>query len=149
MSLARPERMRALLIICTVASSLGAVLGYLIGYGLWSTVGAPLVDLYGYQDSFAAYQRLIDEWGVSIIVAKALTPVPFKIAAIAAGVAAMNPLSFMIATILGRALHFAMLAGLILIFGARIMTLVARYERPFAVISLLVLIGLGFACYLR
>jgi membrane protein YqaA with SNARE-associated domain len=149
MSLARPERMRALLIICTVASSLGAVLGYLIGYGLWSTVGAPLVDLYGYQDSFAAYQRLIDEWGVSIIVAKALTPVPFKIAAIAAGVAAMNPLSFMIATILWRALHFAMLAGLILIFGARIMTLVARYERPFAVISLLVLIGLGFACYLR
>jgi len=149
MTLFRPERVRLLLVICTIASSLGAALGYLIGYGLWSVIGAPLVEFYGYTAGFAAYQRLVDNWGVWIIVAKAFTPLPFKIAAIAAGVAAMDPVSFMVAVILGRALHFVMVGGLLMLCGGRILALIARYERPFAVISVLVLIGLFVAFHLR
>jgi membrane protein YqaA with SNARE-associated domain len=147
MVLFRPERLRLLLVICTVASSLGATVGYMIGYGLWSVIGAPLIEFYGYADGFAAYQRLIGDWGVWII-AKAFTPLPFKIAAIAAGVAAMDPVSFMIASIFGRALHFAMVGTLLMLFGGRILTLVARYEKPFAVISILVLVGLVVAFHL-
>src|SRR4029077_10814040 len=113
-------------------SSLGAAVGYMIGYGLWSVIGAPLIEFYGYADGFAAYQRLVDNWGVWIIIAKAFTPLPFKIAAIAAGVAAMNPVSFMVATILGRTLHFAMVGALLVLCGGRILALLARYERPFA-----------------
>jgi membrane protein YqaA with SNARE-associated domain len=142
MILFRPERLRSLLVICTVASSLGAAVGYLIGYGLWSVIGAPLIDFYGHADGFAAYQRLIANWGVWIIIAKAFTPLPFKIAAIAAGVAAMDPVSFMLASIFGRALHFAMVGGLLMLFGGRILALVARYEKPIAVISILVLVVL-------
>ena len=47
----------ALSLICTVASSLGAVVGYVIGYGLWGLVGARLVELYGQGEGFTAYQR--------------------------------------------------------------------------------------------
>jgi len=46
MALVRPKQIWALSLICTIASSLGAVVGYVIGYGLWSLVGAGLVDLY-------------------------------------------------------------------------------------------------------
>jgi membrane protein YqaA with SNARE-associated domain len=148
MILFRPERLRSLLVICTVASSLGAGVGYLIGYGLWSVIGAPLIDFYGHADGFAAYQRLIANWGVWIIIAKAFTPLPFKIAAIAAGVAAMDPVSFMLASIFGRALHFAMVGGLLMLFGGRILALVARYEKPIAVISILVLVVLVVAFHL-
>jgi membrane protein YqaA with SNARE-associated domain len=148
MILFRPERLRSLLVICTVASSLGAAVGYLIGYGLWSVIGAPLIDFYGHADGFAAYQRLIANWGVWIIIAKAFTPLPFKIAAIAAGVAAMDPVSFMLASIFGRALHFAMVGGLLMLFGGRILALVARYEKPIAVISILVLVVLVVAFHL-
>ncbi len=148
MSLMRPERMRFLMVVCTVASSLGAVLGYLIGYELWGIVGARLVEFYGYGQSFAAYQDLVARWGMPIIIAKAFTPFPFKIAAIAAGVGAMNPWYFMAATIAGRALHFAMLAALLTIFGARITALVARYERPLAIASVVVVIGIVVAFYL-
>ena len=149
MSLTRPERTRFLMLVATIASSLGALLGYLIGYELWSAIGARLVEFYGYQHSFAVYQRLVDHWGMAIIIAKAFTPFPFKIAAIAAGVAAMNPWSFVAATIVGRALHFTMLAVLLTIFGARVMALVARYERRLAIASLVVAIGIALACYLR
>jgi membrane protein YqaA with SNARE-associated domain len=146
MVLVRPERLRFLVVICILASSLGAAAGYVIGYALWSAVGAPLVEFYGYADGFAAYQRVVNEWGVWIIIAKAFTPIPFKIAAIAAGVGAMDPWVFMTAAAFGRALHFAMMAALLSFFGARMMALVVRYERPLAVISVLVLIGC-FAVY--
>ena len=130
-------------------SSLGAVAGYLIGYGLWSIIGLPMVEFYGYEAAFTAYQHMVEDWGFWFIIAKAFTPLPFKIAAIAAGVAAMNPVTFMIAAVLGRSLHFAMVGALLVLFGDRILTLAARYERPAAVIAVLVLIGLFVFFHLR
>jgi len=142
MALLRPERLRRLLVVCTIASALGAAVGYLIGCWLWELIGAPLVELYGYHDAFVSYQSLVGEWGVWIIVAKAFTPIPFKIAAIGAGVAGMNPVAFMVAAVLGRALHFAMVGVAISLFGDRFMAAVERYERHFAVAGML---GLAIA----
>lgn len=141
MCLMRPERIRFLLVLCTAASALGALFGYLIGYELWSVIGARLVAFYGYEQAFATYQGLFARWGMAIIIVKGFTPIPFKIAAIAAGVAAMNPLSFIVAAIVGRALHFAMLGWLLTMFGGRLAEFVARYERRLAILSLLVVIG--------
>src|SRR5260370_25460834 len=148
MVLLRPERVYFLLAVCTLASSLGAVAGYLIGYELWSIIGLPLIEFYGYEAAFASYQHMVEDWGFWFIIAKAFTPLPFKIAAIAAGVAAMNPLSFMIAAVLGRALHFSLVGTLLVLYGDRILTLAARYERPFAVIAALLLIRLFVAFHL-
>jgi len=149
MALLRPERIKAFLLICVVGSSLGAILGYAIGYGLWSSVGLPMVELYGYTENFAAYQRLVAEWGVAVIIVKAFTPVPFKIAAIAAGIAAMDPFAFMFATIVGRALHFAMVGAVLVFCGPRIMAFVTRYERPFVLGSLLALIVAAIVFHFR
>ena len=140
MALLRPERLKSFLLICLAGSSLGAILGYVIGYALWSTVGLPLVELYGYADQFATYQTLVAQWGVCVIIAKAFTPVPFKIAAIAAGIAAMDPLAFIFATVVGRALHFAMVGAVLVLCGPKIMAFVARYERPFMLASVVVLV---------
>lgn len=149
MALLRPERIKALLLICVVGSSLGAILGYVIGYGLWSSIGLPMVELYGYTENFAAYQRLVAEWGVAVIIVKAFTPVPFKIAAIAAGIAAMDPFAFMFATIVGRTLHFAMVGAVLVFCGPRIMAFVTRYERPFLLGSLLALIVAAIVFHFR
>jgi membrane protein YqaA with SNARE-associated domain len=149
MALVRPKQIWALSLICTVASSLGAIFGYLIGYGLWSLVGAPLVELYGYGNGFTAYQHLIEKWGVWIIIAKSLTPVPFKIIAIAAGVAAMSPTAFLASAVAGRALHFAIVATLIALCGDRVMLLLSKYGRALAIISLLGLIAIAIVQHLR
>ena len=149
MALARPNDVWRLSIVCTIASALGAVLGYVIGYGLWSVIGAPLVELYGHAEAFASYQRLVEEWGVWIVIGKAFTPIPFKFMAIAAGVAQMNPVVFMIVAVVGRALHFAMVAVLIVWLGDRMMNLFAKYERPAIIISVLVLIGLVLYFHFR
>ena len=75
MALVRPKQICSLSLVCAVASSLGAVVGYVIGYGLWGLIGARLVDLYGCGEGFIAYQHLIEKWGVWIIIAKSLTHV--------------------------------------------------------------------------
>jgi membrane protein YqaA with SNARE-associated domain len=149
MALLRPERIKAFLLICIIGSSLGAILGYVIGYWLWSSIGLPMVEFYGYTENFAAYQRMVAEWGVLVIIAKAFTPVPFKIAAIAAGIAAMDPFAFMFATVVGRALHFVMVGAVLVLCGPKIMALVTRYERPFVIISILVLIALVIIFHFR
>lgn len=149
MALLRPQRLRRLLITGTVFSSLGAVFGYLIGYWLWDLIGAPLIDFYGYRDAFAAYQNMVGAWGVWIIIAKAFTPIPFKVAAIGAGVAAMDPAKFMVATVLGRALHFMMVGAAIMLFGERVMAMVERFERQFAIVSVLGLAAVAVAFALK
>ena len=65
------------------------------------------------------------------------------------GVAAMPPVSFMIAVLLARGAHFAVFGTLLVLYGGKVLALVARYERPFAVISVLVVIGLAVAYHLR
>ena len=149
MALLRPERIKALLLICILGSSLGAILGYVIGYSLWSSIGLPMVEFYGYTEKFAAYQRMVAEWGVLVIIVKAFTPIPFKIAAIAAGIAAMDPFAFMFATVVGRALHFVMVGALLVLCGPKIMAWVTRYERPFVIVSILVLIALVIIFHFR
>ena len=121
MVLLRPERAYFLLAICIVASTLGAVVGYLIGFWLWSIIGLPMVEFYGYEAAFTAYQHMVEDWGFW----------------------------FIIAAVLGRALHFAMVGTLLVLYGGKILAVVARYERPFAVISVLVLIGLFVAFHMR
>ena len=149
MALVRPDRLRLLLAVCTLSSSLGAAVGYLIGYALWTTIGAPLVQLYGYPDQVATFQLVVQDWGVWIIIGKAFTPIPFKIAAIGAGLAGMPLTLFMVAAVLGRALHFAMLGALIVLCGARLTKLVTRYERPLAVVSVVAVIALAVIYHLR
>src|SRR5438477_5722666 len=71
MALLRPERIKALLLICIVGSSLGAILGYVIGYSLWSSVGLPMVEFYGYAENFNAYQRMVVAWGGLVSIGEA------------------------------------------------------------------------------
>ena len=149
MVLMQPKRIWWLLTLCTLGSTFGAAVGYLIGYFLWTAIGAPIVEFYGHMDGYLVFRHWVEEWGPWIIIGKALTPIPFKIAAIAAGAAEMNPVVFMLASFVGRALHFAMVALLLFFFGARVMVLVARYERPLAVASALALVGLAVVWALK
>jgi membrane protein YqaA with SNARE-associated domain len=149
MILMRPERMRLLVIVCTIASTLGAAVGYLIGSTLWRVIGQPLIEMYGYVDAFNTFQHWVAEYGFGIIVLKAFTPIPFKIAAIAAGAVAMDPSSFMLATVLGRGVHFAMVAALLVFCGPRLMVLISRYERKAIIACLLLVVALVVAFHFR
>jgi membrane protein YqaA with SNARE-associated domain len=149
MLLIRPERSLLLCTVCVVASSAGALVGYGIGYFAWTAVGQTLVEIYGQADNFRRYQNLVEDWGVWIIIAKSFTPIPFKFIAIAAGVASMNLWTFTVAAVLGRRLHFAIVAALVRLLGSRLLQLIERYHRWFVALGLLSAALLGIAWSLR
>ncbi len=149
MLLLRPSRLLLLTASCIVASSAGALVGYAIGHLAWATFGETLVEMYGQADNFARYRQIVADWGVWIIIAKSFTPIPFKFIAIAAGLASMNLAVFTLAVVIGRTVHFAIIAILVALFGQRVLRLAAGYERVLVAFGLLTVVGLGIVWAVR
>ena len=117
MALARPDRAWRYATVCTAASVAGGVLGWMIGALLYDTVGQWLVSLYGYGAKVEAFREAYREWGAWIIVLKGMTPIPYKIVTIAAGVAKMDLLAFTGASVVARAMRFYLVAALLYFYG--------------------------------
>ncbi|MBC8240905.1 MAG: DedA family protein [Alphaproteobacteria bacterium] len=140
------QRQRALLIatICTVGSVLGGLLGYVIGFYLFDSIGQPILEFYGYGEKFASFQSRYNEWGVWIVLIAGLTPFPYKIITIASGVVGLSMPVFLIASIVARGLRFAIVAALLWRFGAPIRDFIERYLGLLFALFMVLLIG-GFA----
>ena len=149
MLLLRPDRWLKLSVACVVASSVGGLVGYGIGHFAWAAIGQSLVEMYGKTEHFHHYRHLVEKWGVLIIIAKSFTPIPYKFIAIAAGVASMNLWTFTIATVLGRALHFAIIAALTVLWGQQFLHLIEKYERWLVGLGVIAAIGFGVAYAIR
>ena len=127
MVLAQRARAFLLALNCTVASVLGGLLGYAIGYFLFETVGLPILEFYGYADRFAEFQGRYNEWGAWIVFIAGITPFPYKVITIASGVAALDVAVFIAASVIARGLRFFIVAGLLWAFGPVIQSFIERY----------------------
>ena len=117
MCLARPDRAFRYALICTIASVLGALLGYAIGFFLFETIGVFILDLYGLGEKFDVFKTEFNEQGWLIVLLAGFTPLPFKVISIAAGATAM-PLYVLIgAAIIARSARFFLVAALLWKFG--------------------------------
>ena len=103
--------------IATVSSVLGGLLGYAIGYYLYDAVGLPILKFYGKEHALDAFIAFVHDYGVPAVIIKGMTPIPYKIVTIAAGVAKMNIPAFIGASIVARAMRFYLVAGLLYFFG--------------------------------
>jgi membrane protein YqaA with SNARE-associated domain len=120
MVLAARDKAWRIAFVATVASVLGGLAGYGIGYFLYEAVGEPLVAFYGYADKFSAFQGYYNEWGAWIVGGAGLTPFPYKVITIASGVTALDPVVFTVASLVSRGLRFFIVAWLLWKFGAPI-----------------------------
>ena len=117
---ARPAIWLRAAIICSTGSLVGAAIGYGIGSGLMATVGEPIIGFYGAQQHWDQFVVLADTWGVWFLAAAAFTPIPFKVATIAAGAIELPFASFLAISLLGRSARFFLVAGILRLFGATI-----------------------------
>ena len=106
MVLADKSRAWSYAFICTLASVLGAILGYIIGRYLFEFIGTPILEAYSAQAAFEKFTGFYADWGFWIVIISAISFVPFKVATIASGVVAMEPIIFLVACIVGRAIRF-------------------------------------------
>jgi len=139
------ERRKAWLFagICTIASVLGGVFGYLIGYFLFETIGQPILNFYGYGAKFEDFAQRYNDYGAWIVFIAGLTPFPYKVITIASGVTQLNFFVFMVASLLARGLRFFAVAALLYWFGPPIKTFIEKYFGILTVVFVVLLIG-GF-----
>ena len=143
MVLAARRRAWLMAAVCTLASVAGGAAGYGIGYYLFEAVGRPLFEFYGYMDHFAAFREQFNEWGAWIVAGAGLTPFPYKVITIASGVTALDPVVFMVASVLSRAARFFLLAGLLWYFGTAIRAFIENHLGKLTVMFFALLLG-GF-----
>lgn len=117
MAMAKPQNAWRYALICTIASVLGGIVGYGIGYLLYDSVGQWLIRVYGLGDKLESFRALYQQHGHWIILIKGLTPIPYKLVTIASGLAAYDFFWFVVLSIITRGARFFILAGILHRFG--------------------------------
>lgn len=143
MVLAARERAWVIAGVCTIASVLGGMLGYYIGYALHQTVGQWIIAAYRMENGMAEFQAMFDRYGLWVILIKGMTPIPYKIVTIASGVAEFSLPVFIIASIATRGARFFMVAGLLYWFGEPIRAFIERRLTLVTTLFVVALVG-GF-----
>lgn len=126
--------------LATTASVLGGIAGYMIGYLLWDTIGAKLVDLLISQ---ATFQKVVHRYHVYqawAVLIGAFSPIPYKAVTISAGFCKLPLIPFIIYSIIGRGARFFMVAGAIYIWGAHIKLFIDKYFNYLVIAFTLILV---------
>lgn len=129
--------------LATVASVIGGAAGYAIGLFFFEAIGRPILQFYGKADSFASFAQWFNDYGVWILLIKGMTPFPYKVLTITAGVTGMPFLPFMLASVVARAMRFYLVAGLLYWFGEPIREFIEKRLSLVTTVFVVLLIG-GF-----
>jgi membrane protein YqaA with SNARE-associated domain len=143
MVLARPRDAWRLALIATIASVAGGYLGYAIGYFTFETIGRPILEFYHVMDRYDALKASFDQWGVWIIIAKGMTPFPYKLLTIASGALKFDLAAFTLASLVSRSLRFFLVAALLWWFGEPVREFIEKRLGLVTSLFLVALIG-GF-----
>ncbi len=137
---------------CTIASIMGALLGYSIGHYLWWTPAGEFTALANFffthlpsftHGTFFKIQALYSKYDFWIIFTAGFTPLPYKVFTVSAGAFNINLPMFIIASLVSRGARFFLVAGLIWMFGPQIKSFIDKYFNWLAIGFTVLLIG-GF-----
>jgi membrane protein YqaA with SNARE-associated domain len=126
MVLARRDKAWRIATICTLASVVGGLFGYMIGYFLWDAIGQQVMDFYGYASKMEDFAALYNEWGFWIVAGAGFTPFPYKVITIASGLTHLDLAVFMAASVISRGARFFLVAGLLWYFGPPIRVFIEK-----------------------
>jgi membrane protein YqaA with SNARE-associated domain len=122
LSLERPKRSFWYASVNTIASVLGAIAGYWIGYELWDSVGVKIVG----NVTPEIRQKLQDnQFGVTLLYS--FLPLPFKLITLGSGFMHMSLVTLLIASTLGRSARFFALGVVTFVYGPKAKVFIERH----------------------
>ncbi len=139
-------------LICTLGSLIGGIVGYGIGYWLWHAPGGEASALAQFffdhvpgfsEHKFETVRGLYEQYNFWIVFTAGFTPIPYKVITISAGVFHVPFPMFVLASLVGRAGRFFLVAALLHRYGAGITRFIDRWFNLLAV-GFTVLLLLGF-----
>ena len=129
--------------ISVVFSVLGGLFGYLLGALFFDFIGKWVIDFYGLQKQFASVTENLNDNAFVFVLLGALTPIPYKLVAIASGLVQLNFFTFFIASVVGRILRLGLVGGATYIVGPHALPMIRRH-----LLTLAYLLGFILLVYL-
>lgn len=163
--LSAPRKWWRIALVCTLSSVAGGLGGYAIGVYAWESIGQSivegllgltLVDVSGRPDiALPSYLvknfsellggtylfQVYDVWNAWIVGIFGLTPLPYKLVTITAGVARVDLGVFIIASILSRGFRFFLVALILRIIGTPAKSFIDKHFNLLTVLFTAALIG--------
>ncbi len=115
MGISNPDRVIWYALITTVASVLGAILGWIIGKKL----GRPVLRFIISEERIQKVENYFNKYGPVAILIAGFTPIPYKVFTIFAGITTVRLRTLVIWSIIGRGARFFLEAALIMVLGAQ------------------------------
>jgi membrane protein YqaA with SNARE-associated domain len=112
--------------VCTVASVIGGMMGYGIGFFMYEQIGKPILDFYHYSLKFSEFQVTYNQWGAWAVFFAGITPFPYKVITILSGMTGLSLPVFIIASIIARGMRFFIIAALLWKYGDAIRAFIER-----------------------
>lgn len=128
MALARPKRAYRFALIATIASTLGGIAGYFLGYWAFEALAEPVLSFYGKLDEFQQLRSCTGEDTLMLLlVTSGLTHLPpIKVVTILAGVAQISFSFFVVSCIVARGFRFFALGWALRRFGEPVRNFIER-----------------------
>ena len=137
-------------LIATIASVLGALFGYYIGYSL-NEVAIKILEFYGYEYSDTFKEKFTTGGGFfawfGILVTAGFTPLPFKLLTISSGIIHFSLIPFIFICIVTRGLRFFLVSYLTYKFGEKIGPLLDKEGTKWSIIIALIIILIAVGVY--
>ena len=140
MCLSRPSRALRYAAIATVASVLGGIFGWTLGFYFFEAVAKPILQFYNGLDAFNQLKAATGTGTILILlVTSGLAHLPpMKVVTILSGVVGFNLLLFILAAIVARGVKFFVLGWALQRYGAAIADVI---HRRLAIVAGLVLVA--------
>ncbi|ALM91964.1 MULTISPECIES: YqaA family protein [Alteromonas] len=118
MSLSQPDKAWRFALITTLASILGGIAGYWLGYFAFDAWLSPIIESWGYTHKIETATQWFADYGVWVVFVAGFSPIPYKVFTTSAGFLQMAFFPFLIASAVGRGARFFLVAGLMRWGGA-------------------------------
>jgi membrane protein YqaA with SNARE-associated domain len=141
-----------LALTATVASALGGLFGYFIGWKLWWTFGGDFTPVAHFffkiipgftREWFFSMKEKYELYNFWIVFTAGFTPIPYKVITISAGAFRVQFLVFLIASVISRGARFFLISFLVFWFGQPIKAFIDKYFNWLALLFTVLLV-LGF-----
>lgn len=110
MVVSKPRNWKKLALGVTLASVIGAFIGYLIGSVFFDTAGQWIINTYSLHEEVLKVQEFYNNNAFWSIILAGFTPIPYKVFTITSGMFNVNLAVFFIASFIGRGGRFFLVA---------------------------------------
>lgn len=140
MGASRPRKALFYAMVASVSSVVGGTIGYFLGLWFWDATKDFFFEFVFTMKNFKDVTQLFTDNAFWAVFAAGFTPIPYKVFAIAAGVANINLGVFVVASLISRSLRFLIIGGLLFVWGPQIRSFIERYFEKLTIGFTLILI---------